>query len=179
MSGGSIKQIYLSSIYRYNFDQMRGTFGTLFDTIIPLLVESTPSLQELKTYLRRCFQELRLQLSVAESFDDVMDIVEQKCTITNIACLEVIVDYYKIEEAKPHITAYKSKVAAFCQDVKLSLCQDEDFMIGRSTLLKYETIEFVVDWRTNEYELSYIRDLLIMAFKDMAKRVLVEAIGEG
>ena len=55
------------------------------------------SLEELKKFLGRCFRELKPQLSVAESFDDVMEVVEEKCTVINIRCLETIIDHYNIE----------------------------------------------------------------------------------
>ena len=93
------------------------TFGNFIDTVAPLIAKSIPSLQELKTYLRRCFRELKPQLTVAESFDDVMDLVEEKCTIINVACLEGIINHYKIEEAKAHVTTYKSAVNTFCDEV--------------------------------------------------------------
>ena len=33
-----------------------------------------PKLEKLKNYLGRCFQELKPQLSIAESFDNVMEV---------------------------------------------------------------------------------------------------------
>ena len=87
-----------------------------------------PRLKEFKTFLRTCFPELRPQLSIAEAFDDVMEIVREKCTMINVACLEVIVNHYKIKEAIAHITTYKNEVKTFCEEVKLSVCKDESIM---------------------------------------------------
>ena len=63
------------------------------------------------------FQELKPHLSTAESFDDVIVLIKKKCTITNIACLETIVDYYNIENARPHIAAYASAVDDICESL--------------------------------------------------------------
>ena len=178
MPGGSI-QIHLSPIYQYKFDQMRVVFGIFISTVAPLIDKSISSLKELKMYLRMCFRELKPQLSIAESFDDVMKLVQDKCTITNIACLETIIEHYNIEEAKSHIKHYKLKVDEICEEVKISVCENKDFMTGPSTLLKCETIEFILEWEPDEHTLSEIRELLSYTFRDMANRVIVTVIKKG
>ena len=173
-------QFHLSPTYKYNFDQIRANFGVLVHTVAPLIESAVSTIiKEFKKFLGRCFRELKPQLSIAESFDDVMDLVEEKCTIINIACLETIIEHYNIEEAKPHIKHYKLKVDEFCKEVKISVCENKDFMTGPSTLLKCETIEFILEWNTDEHTLSEIQDLLWKAFGDMAKRVLVTKAREG
>ena len=158
---------------------MKVTFGNLIETVVPLIAKAIPSLKELKTYLRRCFRELKPQLSSAESFDDVMELVEDKCTIINICCLEAIVDHYNITEAKRHITEFKTAVDKFCEKVKTDICINQNFKVTSSHHLTCETIEFILEWKTDEYTLSHIKDLLSKAFKDMAKSVQVRAIREG
>ena len=139
----------------------------------------SPKLEKLKKYLRRCFRELKPQLSVAESFDDVMEVVEEKCTVVNIGYLETIIDHYNVQEAQVHITTYKSEVDKLCEEIKLSVCQKENFMTGPSSLLKCETIKFVLEWETDKHTFNEIRELLWKAFGKMAKRVLVKHIDEG
>ena len=180
MSGDNTKhvQINLSHAYQHEFDEMSAAFGNLIHTVGPLIATCIPSLEDLKKYLQRCFRELRPQLSIAESFDDVMDVVQDKCTITNIACLEVIVNRYNIEEAKVHIAAYKAKVDDFCKMIKITICQNKDFMTSPSTL-KCETIEFVLEEERSEHALSEIRHLLFKAFEDIADRVVVKEVKEG
>ena len=175
---------------------MRVTFGKFIHTVVPLIksaimasssqitssLQEVPSpLEELKTYVRRCFRELKPQLDIAKSFDDVMQIVEEKCTLINVACLEAIINHYNIDDAKVHITVYKSAVDKFCEEVKLSVCENENlsFMTGPSSLLKRETIEFVLGWNTDEHTLSEIQDLLWKAFGDVAKKVLVKELRKG
>ena len=159
---------------------MRMTFGKLFYTVAPLIVKGIPSLKELKTYLRRCFRELRPQLATAESLDDVMDLVQDKCTIINICCLEGIVDQYDIREAKVHITNYNTSVDEFCEKIKTDVCCNQRFVISSSSHhLTCETIVFILEWKTDDHTLFDIRGLLSKAFKDMAKKVQVRAINEG
>ena len=158
---------------------MKVTFGNLIETVAPLIAKAIPSLKELKTYLRRCFRELKPQLSSVESFDDVMELVEDKCTIINICCLEAIVDHYNITEAKRHITEFKTAVDTFCEKVKTNICINQNFKVSSSHHLTCETIEFILEWEADKYTLRDIKDLLSKAFKDLAKSVQVRAIKEG
>ena len=169
---------------------LRGKFGGLKHTLAPLIKSAVMKVSSMKTsvfspledfkgYLQRCFQELKPQLVAAESFENVLKIVEQKCTIINVGYLETIVEYYNIEEAKSHIADYKTAVTNFCEEVKLSVCKNENFMTDHSSsLLKCETIEFVLEWEIDKCTLKEIKDLLQVAFGSMAKRVLVKTVGE-
>ena len=159
---------------------MKVTFGNLIIAVTPLIKAVIPSLDDLKMYLRRCFQELRSQLSIAKSFDDVMDLVQDKCTIINICCLEAVVNHYNISEAKSHITKFKMAVDTFCETVKASICLKQNFkLVSDSHHLICETIEFVLEWEVDKYTLKHIKDLLSKAFEDMAESVQVRAINEG
>ena len=172
-------KVTLELSFQRKFDEMKVTFGKLIHIVAPLIAKGIPSLQELKTFLRRCYRELKPQLSIAESFDDVMELVEDKCTIINIVCLEAIVDMYNITEAKEHIKEYQTAVDAFCNEVKLNVCENQSFLTNVSTLLKCETVEFVLEWEPDDYTLTQIRDLLTEAFKDITKRVQIRVIKRG
>ena len=176
------QELPLQRTYQYVFDKMRVKFGELIDDVAPLIEDGVPSLKQLKTYLRRCFPELGPQLSTVETFDDVMDLVQKKCTIINICCLEAIVDRYKITKAYPHIKEFKSEVDQFCKKVKIDICLEQNFNAASSSYhygIICESIQFVLQWKPDEYTLSVIEDLLAKAFEDMAKRVQVRTINEG
>ena len=156
------------------------TFGNLIEIVVPLIAKGIPSLEKLKKYLLRCFRELKPQLAIAKSFDNVMEIVEDKCTIINVCCLEAIIDHYNITEAKQHITEFKTAVDTFCKEVKLSVCCKESFKrISLSSHLTCETIEFVLEWEADKYTLSDIKRLLTKAFEDTVNTIQVRAIKEG
>ena len=173
MSGGVI-QVHLSIKYEHLFDQIRVKFRLLFCTLLPL-IESVvaPKLKQFKIFLQDCFQELEPQLVNTESFDDIMDIVREKCTIINICCLEAVVNWYNITEAQDHIEEYKADINTFCQKMKAKLCAELE--IG----LPYpDTIEFILEWNEDEHALCDIQCLLSKAFCDMAN-VVVKVIDEG
>ena len=173
-------KVSLQRTYQYDFDQMRVKFGNLIEAVAPVIAKDIPSLEELKRYLRRCFPGLKPQLAIAQSFDDVMELVENKCTIINVCCLEAIVDHYNITEAKRHITEFKTAVDTFCEKIKLSVCCKESFKrIISSHSLTCETVEFVLEWKTDEHTLNDIRDLLSKAFEDLVNNVQIHVIMEG
>ena len=170
----------LQPVYEHEFDQMRAAFGTLVFNIAPLIEAGIPSLNELKKYLGCCFQELAPQLSTVESFDDVMKLVQNQCTIINICCLETIIDHYEITKAKQHIAKFNKCVNDFCENVKADICLKQNFEIALSCpRLICETIEIIVEWKTNECTLRHIKGLLSKAFTNMASSVQVRTIDDG
>ena len=168
MLGREIK-FHLSPHYKKHFDQIKSKFGKFTQAIVCLIAGGIPSLQEFKTFLGKYFDELKPKLSTAESFPNVMELtITEKCTVTNIDCLETIVDHYNIEKAKPHITKYKSSVDKICVDFKESVL---DFTTV-STSSKYESIMFVLGWQqTDDLTCNAINDLLSKAFGDIANKV--------
>ena len=159
---------------------MEVTFGNLMIKMSPLIKAGIPSLEDLKIYLRTCFRDLRPQLATAESINDVMDLVQDKCTIINVCCLEAIVDHYNITAAKQHIEEFKTAVDTFCEKIKTDICLKQNFKISSfSHHLTCETIEFVLEWETDKYTLRDIKHLLSKAFGDMAKSVQVRAVNDG
>ena len=170
--------VKLNLDYQNEFDQVKVKFGNLIVAVSSLIKDCIPSLIDLKVYIGRCFQELRPQLTIAESFDDVMNVVQNRCTFFNVCCLEAIVNHYSITDAQPYIAKFKTEVDQFCKQVKTDICRAESFKIAPSDL-KCETIKFVLQWETDKHTLREIHILLSKAFKDMAKKVLVKDINEG
>ena len=107
-------------------------------------------------------------MSITESFDNVLKItIKEKCTVTNIDCLETIVDHYNIENARPHITTYKSSVDEICMKFK-----DSVLKVTTVSTSKYESIMFDLGWQqTDDLAHNDIDGLLWKAFGDMANKV--------
>ena len=172
-------RINLQPYLQYDFDQMKVAFGNLIEAVAPLISAGIPSSEDLKKYLGRCFRDLKPKLAIAETFDAIIEAIQDRCSLINIDCLEVVVNHYNINEALPHISAFKLKVDDFCEQVKVDVCCSQSFSVSSSSHhLICETIEFVVDWDVDKYTLSDIRSLLSEAFKDVAKSVHVIAVNE-
>uniref|UniRef100_A0A1X7U0S5 SH3 domain-containing protein n=1 Tax=Amphimedon queenslandica TaxID=400682 RepID=A0A1X7U0S5_AMPQE len=158
--------------YKAEFDRMGDLRGTLIDDIAPLIEKSIPSLTHLKTYLGRCRPELKPRLKDANSFDDIMEVIEDECSITNVALLETIVNKYSIQDAGDMILAYQAHLDEFCEN-KLTMFCNHQLKKLSSSLLTCETIKFVLKWNPSEHSLSSIRALLWKTFKDNQVEVVV------
>ena len=155
---------------------MRMYFITLFNTVAHLIEDKVPLLEDLKTYLQKHFDELRLQLEYAKSLKQIMFLVRDKDTIIDIDCIQAIVDHLDIEEVKDHIAAYKITMEEFCEEITLNFCCDESFKTSFSSLLKCETVELVLEWEANKHSLNDIKVLLQKAFKDLSEKLQVRYI---
>ena len=154
---------------------MRMYFSILVNTVARLIEDKVPSLEDLKTYLQKHFDELRLQLEYAKSLKQLMFLVKDKDTIIDINYIQAIVDHLDIEEVKDHITAYKVTMEEFCE-ITLDICCNESFNTASSSLLKCETIEFILEWEANKHSLNDVKDLLQKGFKDLSKKLQVRYI---
>ena len=115
----------------------------------------------MKQFLRDGYSYLKSQIAHSTSIDDVLDVVNDHCTLINISCLEGIVTRFKIKEAETHIQAYKDVVQSFCEKTKASLCLNETFKENKShSLLKCETAVFVLNWDPKGCTLEDINVLL-------------------
>ena len=157
---------------------MRIYYGTLIKTITRLIEATNSSLEDLKSYLLLCYSELRPQLENAQTLTDIMIIVKDKNTIIDIEYLLAFVEYFNIKEAIDHIEAYKIAIEEFCEEITLNVCFNESFAIVSSSLLKCDTVEFVLDWEADDHSLCDIRVLLRKAFNKLAKNVHVRGLTE-
>ena len=155
-------------------DKIRDNLGRLLHNIAPLIKSAIPSLDDFISLLKRCRREVKPQLSIAKSFDNVMDIVEENCSIVSITILETIVDHYSITEAADYILAYKTHLEEFCE---INICNVQLKKLS-SSLLTCNTIKFIVNWEVTKCTLSAIKGLLWKAFHDFDKKVEVVALNE-
>ena len=172
MLGRKIK-LHLSSAYKYHFDKIKAKFEELTHTIVPLIARGIPSLDDVKIFLVKHFNKLAPQLYIIESFDDVMTTMKESCTVINIGCFEAIVDHYNIENARSHITTYKSAIDEICEEFRRDVVVKKNLITDRSFFLKYKEIVFVLGWhRMDDLTFDDIDGLLRKGFEDIAKGIL-------
>ena len=126
-----------------------------------------PSLNILISYMRNIKPDLRPQLSRAKSFDDVVEIIRDDCSLTNISLLEDIVERYSVTDANQLIEDFNFSIEKFCDEqicnVKLKEC----------SLLTCNTIKFIVNWEISECTLNSVKHLYQEAFQKLDKKVEV------
>ena len=140
------------------FGSIKSEFATAFSNVRKAINGTPPPLDKLKQFLNDGYSQLKPQLVHCNSIDDVLDVVNDHCTLINISCLEGIVEQFKIKEAEIHIQNYKDIVRSFIEEIKPSLGL-EIFKLTK-TFFKYETPVFVLDWDPTKCTLEDVKDIL-------------------
>ena len=141
--------------------------------VAPLIKAAIP-LEDLRLFIRLMCPELQPRLSPDKSFNDVIEIIRDSCSITNIILLEDIVNHFSVtDEAHKFISTYKDGVTKFCDK---EIC---GIKLKETPPLTCETIRFIVDWEVDRCTLSNIKALLQRAFRDCVNRVEVVEANKG
>ena len=155
---------------------MRGTFGIFKDKISSILNEVKEPVEIQKSSLERAFPELTSKLSSATTTKEIVDILLDECTITNIAKIVSFVERFNCENSL--VKGYQEKLKKFCSETRVDLLLDKDLYPGASSF-RCEEIEIVLDWEPSEHSLEDIGLLLEKVFKGQTVRVNVRRITRG
>ena len=162
------------------FTAIRAQFGIMLYEVQMTIEKSQPPIDHLKLILKYSYPDLTSQLSTSKSFNEVLSLVQEKCSIINVALLEKIVQALKLKEAEKHINTYKEEIDKFCKTLSVRLSLNETFQVSvPHTPLKCETITFVVEGNPDEYMLDDVRNLLSATFEILSRSVHVVVIKEG
>ena len=169
----------VSEEYNYQFDKMRGNFGTFYFKVTRLVSHTIRAneLEDFKEFVVNCYPELGPNLTSDAKVKDVMKVVRIKCNVINIAPVEEVVSFYSITEANPLISDYKATLNEFCHTFKLQFLLDKK--LSATDFLVCETIEFVLDWDPAEHLLNDIRRLMEKSFKGLSRRIIVKSMHKG
>ena len=66
------------------FTAMRTKFGRTFLRVQDVIESCQPSIERLKRFLKFRYSELTSQLSATSTIDDILSIVQKKCSLINI-----------------------------------------------------------------------------------------------
>ena len=160
------------------FQRMKLKFGKVIHKLKCIILNSSASLSLLQSILGSAYRDLKPKLSKCVSIDEVLEIIEEKCSLLQLTCMEEIADIFEIKEAQECIRSYYNTLSDFCQEIRLESCIGKRFS-SSSQPLKCETVEFILDWKTDEYTLNDIKDLLSKAFGELAKEVKVVVMKTG
>ena len=157
---------------------LKDTFDNkLVKSMTPLIkntVSSPNKLFELKSFIKRAYVEMKPKLSHAETVDDVLRLVIERCSLINVSCLESVIGYCDIKPAKEELSQYMKRVDEFCEATTVSQCVNETFRLSSSQLLSCDTVQFAL--RIDDCSLSELRRLKKRLFGQFADRVLIHSI---
>ena len=159
------------------FGSVRKEFAITFSKIQEVINASPPPLEELKRFLKYGYPHLKSQVGLCNSIDDILDLVNDHCTLMNISCHEGIVKRFNIKEAETHIQSYKDAIHLFCKETKASLCVGESFKVTTTpSLLRCETVVFVLNWDPVDCTLKDIEEIIS---ESLSKHVEIRYIQRG
>ena len=176
----SVLELHISETYNYQFDTMRGEYGSFCFEITHLVtgrIVTVDLLENLKEFVDDCYPELTSITATVASAKEVMKAIKSICNVINIAPVERVTGFCKIDEAKPLITKYSEKVDEFCRNLKIEFLEEKKLSTNYSLIC--ETIEFVLDWDPADHLLKDIRRLIEKAFKGMSRRIIVRSMHKG
>lgn len=148
---------------------MRNYFASMVTSACKAMKE-IPS-NELKDYLCRGYFYLAPQLGHNPTTDLMLDLVCGRCSIINVSLLEGVARHFRNEAAIALIEQYKKNV----QESK-PLRAFLEKKLSSGSLLKCETIRFIVDKSVDDYTLEDVRLLLSQIFKDLAPHVTIDVV---
>ena len=171
------RSILIPQAMSKTFNEIRRKFGSTFFKVRRAISNNPPPVEEIKILLQDSFIDLKPQITHVNTIDEILDVVRDKCTLTDISYLETIVEEFDVIEAKVHIQTYKMSIEEFCATVSVRLCLDESFRISStSSSLKCETATFILDWNPDDYTLNDIREVLSECFERLSKHVQIKVI---
>ena len=171
-----LKEVRIPRKFGPIFGSIKREYAIAFSNIRKAINKTPPPLDELKRFLRDGYSHLKSQIAHSNSIDDVLDVVNDHCTLINIGCLEGIVKRFELKEAETHIQTYKDVVKSFCKETKASLCLNKSFKVTNTpALLQCETAVFVLNWNPKDCTLEDIEDILSESFeRDVEIRYLAK-----
>uniref|UniRef100_A0A1X7V194 Death domain-containing protein n=1 Tax=Amphimedon queenslandica TaxID=400682 RepID=A0A1X7V194_AMPQE len=150
-----------------DFISIRMSYGRMFYNVCKIIKQKRCSLKDIKELLSCCGTVLSKKVKKCRDISSLLHIIQNECSLTNIALLHTVVDEMKITEADVHIKAYKTELKEFCNSLSISLCLKERFAIIPH--LQCETVTFVLDWEPEEHLLKDIEELLAKASGKLLK----------
>ena len=153
---------------------MRAKFGIMLYKIqVVIERHQPPMLDSLKnSFLGYSYPDIASQLSASESINEVLSLVQKKCSLINIKLLQEMVVLLELKEAEEDIKVYKREIEEFCKKMRARFCLNETFQVTVPHIpLKCEAITFVLDLNPDDFMLEDAKNLLSVAFDKLSDKV--------
>lgn len=158
------------------FNDMNLKKINLVEKIKPMLAHIP--LVELKTFFKK-YDALKPIISNIETADEVIDEVQNHCTITDVSYLKNAAKFFKIDEVLDHIKTFSQEVDDCCEGLLIEYCMHQSFRNTRYFQLTCNTIKFVLQWDPSKREMNDIRGILWKTFQCNAKDIQVVGFTKG
>ncbi|XP_019858737.1 PREDICTED: uncharacterized protein LOC100639420 [Amphimedon queenslandica] len=157
---------------RGDFRSMRMSFGRMIYKVKKIIKQKSPPLEEMKELISCCSTDLRQKAEQCTDASGILRLIQNECSLTDIALLHSVVEELNITEADERIKAYKTELKEFCESLSITLCLKERFAPIHH--LQCQTGTFIFDWKPEEHLLNDISELLAEASGKLLKIKYIE-----
>ena len=120
-----------------------------------IIAEESLPLEGVKTFLRMYNFRLGAMIANCSTISDVMNVIGQECSLTDIGLLQIVVEQFRVYAAQKCISNYQDELERLCYFLSELLCLDRRIPAGA------EAATYVFDQRpADEYILKDITDIL-------------------
>ena len=154
---------------------MKNSFQKIFFVIRQVPPEL--DLEMLKKNFVSCCFHLESQVAPCDTIEDIIDLIEEKCTLMNVTYIEKLVQHLQqlhlnLDNVCKLIVSYKEDIEKFFIDTPLDQALNKSF----SCSLNCEMLAFVLDWNLDGKTLKDVQCLLSDAFDQNHIYVNLEVI---
>ncbi|XP_019858031.1 PREDICTED: uncharacterized protein LOC109586293 isoform X2 [Amphimedon queenslandica] len=154
------------------FNAIRTKFAsTVYDATEAMVSISE---RDLRTYLCRGYPHLASKLEKCTTIDDLLNMLANECSLTDVSLLEAVADRFKISPATELIQEYKEAVDDFCEKTPLTECLNKKISSG--SMLESEKIVIHVRGLASEHRFKDVKELTEHAFGKLNSQVKITVI---
>ena len=170
-------RIPVSSEMIKDFTEISSDFGATFDQLSDII---NTDAEKLKKFLRFRFRKndsFKHRINECCTIASILELIAEKCSLTDITLLENTICHFEIEKAKPIIQEYNKKYQSFLKNMSLRLCLNKYFSCPPT--LQCKKIVFVVNRSVDEDTVEDIEDILRVAVEEFSTEVFVSVVKKG
>ena len=134
------------------------------------------SVGDLKSFFKQ-HKEFLNEAEASESTDEMVNILSEHTSLVNVFYLERLVSTFALHNTADLLKDHKALVNKFCDATSIEqACSHPLMTFLKRCLLISHTVEFLVDWKSEEKNLSDGLALIKKAFPGMADCVLLHSV---
>uniref|UniRef100_A0A1X7U2F1 Uncharacterized protein n=1 Tax=Amphimedon queenslandica TaxID=400682 RepID=A0A1X7U2F1_AMPQE len=155
-----------------DFASMRVSYGKMFYNVGKIIKRKSPPLEEIKECLS-CYGNVS-NVKKCLNISSVLRLIQNECSLTNIALLHSVVEELNITEAEEHIKTYKAELKEFCKSLSISLRLKERF--ASIPHLQCQGVTFLLSRMPERHILDDIENILRELVQDEKKNIWMQVI---
>ena len=171
-------KIPIPSAISTTFKKRRSKLAATLLEINQIFIRVKTDVEQLKDFLRlHTYSDLKHRILKCCTTIDILELICEQCSLTDITLLEETIEHFKIDDAKPIIQEYNESNEKVFGNLPLHQSLNEYF--ANPPALQCEEAVFVVNRSVDDYTIKDIRQFLEVAVEEISPKVDVVVIRKG